>query len=577
MNGINKIKAALTALQPIIVVNTTEPVRFRDLFLFPAVQAAKCFKKWEIRRVTRITPTTAKRWVEDGKASEHMWQNAVDLKTIADYPTDWYSQIVEMKESVITPEGERFYTPADIKAKIASNVTLAPCPELLWLENFEHIINPGDRQEIAIIDMLREAAVEFQSKAFKNILLVGTALKVPDILRPFTEVIELPLPDEKEIEKLTADLLAAYKDKKLKVEPKFVKRFVKNAAGLTEFEVTQAWSNAVALHNQIDENAALVAQARKQQKAKQSGVLEVRPVNRTLDSVGGLQNVKGYVDSIKSILLAPEAAKKYGLRVPSGMLLAGVPGSGKSLSCEAIAGTLGIGLCRFSLGALMDRWVGSSEQNIKQSFQMIEAIAPVVCQIDEIEKMIASDGAGHATFQICKGMLLTWMEERPPGIFIVATCNALDAFDTQQNNALIRARRLDRIYFVDLPGRKAREEIFKIHLEATGHAIPVEKLRSAEVIEASRGFNGAEIETVVQAALAISFQKGLEHPDENILRECARQFKPQSITMQKSIEDLRSWVKSGRADSAGDGVEDAPSGGTVVKTGKGLERFAESN
>lgn len=560
----NKIKFVLDSLQPIVFVNTVEPVRFRDLFLFPAVAASNTrLKDYEIRRVTRLTPTSCKRW-ENGNFSK-----AADLSKGDE--ANWFAQLTEVRTSY-------FPVPDD---KAEDGMRKVWRPDLLWMSNFDAQINPGDKQDAALIDYLIETAIDFQSRPFKTVVVTGSTLKVPDVLRPFVEIVDIPLPDEEEIAKLVDDILERYKAAKMKIDPKVVKAFVRNAKGLTEFEVSQSIANSIASHRAFDSNAPGIAQSRKQQRAKDSGVLEIREVKKTLADVGGLERLKKWIDGIKPIIQSPEAAKKYGVRVPSGCLLAGVPGSGKSLACEAIAGSLGIGFARFSMGAIMDKWVGGSEGNLYETFRLIKAIAPVVLQLDEIDKMLGGDGAGNSTFLSCKGILLTWLEEKPAGIFVTMTCNDMRPFDDAANNALIRSGRVDKIMFVDYPSEEAREEIFKIHFAATGHPVEGNVLRkpcngySQNALQLTHGFSGAEIKEVVESSIREAFAMKLDHPTGEIIADHAAAKKPQSKTLATSIDTLRKWVKDGRAEMAGRSYEDdKKSGGqTSEDTGGGHERF----
>lgn len=553
----NKIKSALDALQPIIFVNTVEPVRFRDLFLFPAVQASRIpIKGAEYRRVTRLTPTSCQQWTGCN------WSKATDLSGSEE--ANWFGMIKEVRRS-------RCKIP---KLETTGEFNDPPMPDLLWMSNFDQQINPGDKQDAALIDFMIEAAIEFESTPYKHIVVTGAALRVPEALRPFVEVIDIGLPDEKEIGVLVDGILDRYKTTKVKVDQKVVKSFVRNSCGLSEFEVKQSLANAIATHRAFDENAPIMAQRRKQQKAKDSGVLEIRDVKKTLADVGGLERLKSYIEGIKPTIAAPEAAKKYGVRVPSGILLAGVPGSGKSLACEAIAGTLEIGFARFSMGAIMDKWVGGSEGNLYNAFKMIAAIAPCVVMFDEFEKMLTGDGAGNSTFLSCKGILLTWLEEKPAGVFVAMTCNDMRPFDDASNNALIRSGRVDKILFVDYPSADAREEIFRIHLaKAGGHPF---KGNISKIISASYGFSGAEIKEVVESSIREAFAIKLEHPTPTIIQSHVEAKKPQSKTLKTSIDVLRQWVKDGRAEMAGTGFEDDLKSGRMAAmeaTSGGLDKF----
>jgi SpoVK/Ycf46/Vps4 family AAA+-type ATPase len=227
---------------------------------------------------------------------------------------------------------------------------------------------------------------------------------------------------------------------------------------------------------------------------------------------------------------------------------------GKSLLAEALGGHWQLPVLLFDVGAAYGSLVGESEANIRRMQKMANAMKPCIVYIDEIEKGLGGDGMDGGTSNRCKQSLLTWLNDKDPQIFVVATANDLSKLN--QIPELTRAGRFDAQFFVDLPSATARLEIFKIHLRATGHDMPENALTDA--VEATHGYSGAEIEAIVQDALREAFnaEPQLEHPTGEMLCECACQRKPLSLVMQETISQLRELVKSGRILPAGSSVED---------------------
>jgi SpoVK/Ycf46/Vps4 family AAA+-type ATPase len=180
----------------------------------------------------------------------------------------------------------------------------------------------------------------------------------------------------------------------------------------------------------------------------------------TDSEVGGLQNLKAY--SARKRLTFTEKAKEYGLTPAKGVMLVGIPGTGKSLSAKAIAGGQ-MPLLRMDIGALMGGIVGESESNMRAALKVAEAVAPAVVWLDEIEKALGNSGGeldGGTSTRVF-GTLLTWMQETTAPIYVVATANDVRSLRPEL------LRRFDDIFFVDLPDADARKEVFSIHLAST--------------------------------------------------------------------------------------------------------------
>jgi SpoVK/Ycf46/Vps4 family AAA+-type ATPase len=133
------------------------------------------------------------------------------------------------------------------------------------------------------------------------------------------------------------------------------------------------------------------------------------------------------------------------------------------------------------------------------------------------------------------GALLTWMQEHRSPVFLVATANDIDALPPE----LLRKGRFDEIFFVDLPGRAAREEILRIHLRTRdrdpGH------FDIAALAGESEGYSGAEIEQAIVSALHGAFDS--ESPLETgMIARALRDSPPLSVTMREKIESLRRWA-----------------------------------
>jgi SpoVK/Ycf46/Vps4 family AAA+-type ATPase len=240
-------------------------------------------------------------------------------------------------------------------------------------------------------------------------------------------------------------------------------------------------------------------------------------------------------------------ARKFGLPTPKGVLLIGVQGCGKSLCAKAVASLWRVPLLRLDLGRVFSSLVGSSEQNVRQAIQIAESVAPAILWMDEIEKALAgtqsSSFSDAGTTSRVFGTFITWLQEKTAPVFVIATANSISQLPPE----LLRKGRFDEIFFVDLPDRSEREDIFKIHIVKRGR--DPEKFDMKKLADTSEGFSGAEIEEAVASALFDVFDTHQELTTESILQNLQATF-PLSRTMKEEIENIREWAQD-RARPAG--------------------------
>ena len=216
----------------------------------------------------------------------------------------------------------------------------------------------------------------------------------------------------------------------------------------------------------------------------------------------------------------------------------GVPGTGKSLCARAVAADWGMPLLRLDPGMLYQKFVGESENQLRQAIQQAEAMAPAILWIDEIEKAFASASATSADGGLSQrmfGTLLSWMQDHREQIFIVATANDISALPPE----LMRKGRFDEVFFIDLPASDARRQIFRIHLQRRGR--DPERFRLDELADASEALTGAEIEESIKGGLFEAYSENRELNTEDILKAIAETC-PLSLLMSERIESLRKWA-----------------------------------
>jgi len=166
----------------------------------------------------------------------------------------------------------------------------------------------------------------------------------------------------------------------------------------------------------------------------------------------------------------------------------------------------------------------------------VEAMRPVVLWVDEIEKGFAAGGEGDGgVSRRLLGTFLRWLQERPDGVFVMATANDVTSLPPE----FLRKGRFDEVFFVDLPGPQARAAIFATHLGRRGHdPADFDLVKLAAV---SEGFSGAEIEAAVVGALYRAFDAGREPTTAEVALEVESTV-PLSVGRREDVGRLRAWA-----------------------------------
>jgi SpoVK/Ycf46/Vps4 family AAA+-type ATPase len=208
-----------------------------------------------------------------------------------------------------------------------------------------------------------------------------------------------------------------------------------------------------------------------------------------------------------------------------------------------IGGLWRLPLIRLDVGALFGSLVGESEERTRRALHLAETIAPCVIWIDEMEKALAHGDLDSGVSQRIFGAILTWMQEKTAPCFVVATANDISRLPPE----LLRKGRFDEIFFLDLPTRQERSEIFAVHLHKR-HRLP-QDFEIERLAEQSEGYVGAEIEQAIIDAMYIGFNADREFTSADI-QEAIRRQVPLSVSQREVVQALRAWLSEGRAQSA---------------------------
>ena len=281
------------------------------------------------------------------------------------------------------------------------------------------------------------------------------------------------------------------------------------ARGMTSTEaenaIALAWAEAKAYNDQFVQTVF----QEKIAQLKKNGLLTYMEPNVCFDNVGGLSGLKTWLMSRKKAY--SKEARMYNLPLPKGMLLASVPGTGKSLICKAIAKEFDCPLFALDIGSVFGSLVGDSEKNMREVIKTVESVGKCVLLIDEIEKSLSNSavsGAGDSGVSSrIFGTFLTWLNDRTNPAFIVATTNN----HTLLPPALIRKGRFDQLFWVDLPTADERKEIFNVVIKKYNR--DPRNFAINTFVAGSKQFTGAEIEEVFKDAMYKAFDQGEEVSD----------------------------------------------------------------
>jgi ATP-dependent 26S proteasome regulatory subunit len=407
--------------------------------------------------------------------------------------------------------------------------------------------SPVSDRTLPIIRAIKNLARQLQQSRSTLILLSHTLVLPPELMEEVS-ILDFSLPYVDEIDLLIKQRVVP---ESLNLTQLAREQLVKACQGLSRTRIHRILARAIAAKGEVNEADILSVLDEKKAAIRQTGILEFFTAHESLKRVGGLDNLKQWVQMRQDVFT--EEARRYGIPNPKGVLLVGIQGTGKSLSAKTIAHEWRLPLLRLDVGRLFGGLVGESESRMRQMIQIVEAIAPCVLWIDEIDKAfgnIASGADGDSgTSRRVFGSLITWMQEKTSPVFIVATANNVQILPAE----LLRKGRFDEIFFLNLPTEQEREDIFRVHLQ---------KLRPSRIrdfdltllAKQTKNFSGAEIEQVIIDGMHLAFGRGIPGDRQDFTTEdiiqAIEETVPLAAISRQQIELLKRWAANAGARSA---------------------------
>ena len=494
-NSMTEIEVLIRARYPIIYVVTYEEERVEQLLLSIAKDMGKDVFSWSVTRglITAGLSLQSRKTLIDGSADPLI-------------ALDGIMQRVE--------------------------------PAVYLMKDFHQYI-----AEPSITRKMREIAMHLKN-SYKTLILISPRVQIPVELEKDITVVDFDLPDYPTLVRFFDDILKDIGSKpeiKIDLDSTAKERFVKAFQGLTFKEAENVIARALIIHLKLDAEVIPTVLSEKKQIIRKSGILEYYEYNEGLENIGGLKNLKEWF--MKRSSAFSDEARNFGLPAPKGVMLLGIQGCGKSLCAKTVSSLWKQPLLHLDMSRIFSSLIGSSEENLRRAMKIAESVAPAILWVDEIEKAFAgtqsSSFSDAGTTSRVFGGFITWLQEKTSPVFVIATANAISQLPPE----LMRKGRFDEIFFVDLPSKEERKEIFAIHLKKRGR--PAKEFDLELLSARTEGFSGAEIEEAIVSALYDVFYLKKDLKTEHILKSVSETV-PISKTMAEQIEEMREWAK-GRA------------------------------
>jgi len=371
----------------------------------------------------------------------------------------------------------------------------------------------------------------------KTIIIIGSDFNIPKELQDLITILQFQLPLDVEINQ---ELKRLVNSLNIDINPQLFENLTQACQGLSLERIRRVLSKIIATHKTIDENSISVLLSEKKQIISQTEVLEYWSVNERITNIGGVANLKDWLKKRKKSFSTQ--ASNYGLPTPRGLLLVGIQGTGKSLTAKAISSEWQLPLLKLDVGRLFGGIVGESEARLRQMIDIAENLSPCILWIDEIDKSFSNtDSKGDSgTSNRILGTFISWLSEKTKPVFVVATANNVDLLPLE----IIRKGRFDEIFFLDLPQKEEREQIFKIHLQEfrpkSWNLFDYEKLA-----QLSESFSGAEIRQSIIEAMYHAFYEEREFTTNDICLALNELIPLAELESQQTLK-LKNWAASGR-------------------------------
>lgn len=305
----------------------------------------------------------------------------------------------------------------------------------------------------------------------KSVYLVVTPTfsTIPADLVPYVSSVYLPKMEDEEIADILNETFERNHIDISRIAASFYNQMVVNFRGFSKAKIEQVLNKSIGIHylarGAVD-CKSILNEIRIEKKSLLDGCRGLKWEKVEDTGIAGLDSITSWLEARKELFSDPENAIKRHMDIPRGIIVAGIPGSGKSLMAKSAAHILGLPLVSLDMGDLLGGLVGDSEHNMIEALRIAERMSPCVLWIDEIEKAFSGSsqnssqsdgGVGRRMF----GKFLTWMQEKSSSCFVFATSNDVTSLPPE----LFRSERFDRKFFTFMPTAEDCSKIFASNIQ----------------------------------------------------------------------------------------------------------------
>jgi hypothetical protein len=376
--------------------------------------------------------------------------------------------------------------------------------------------------------------------------VLAPVVQIPVELDKLFVVLDHPLPDREQLQCIARELTSEQPEDLPKGAE--LERVLDAAAGLTRYEAEGSFALSIARHGAIEPSAIWELKA---QTLKKNNLLTLHRGRESFTDLGGLQALKDFCRRA----LTPRQNRNVR---PRGILLLGIPGTGKSCFARALGNEMGRPTLLLDLGALYGSLVGATEQNVRQALRIADAMSPSILFCDELEKALSGVGgqgdSGVSTRLF--GTLLSWLSDHESDVMFVGTCNDISKMPPEFS----RAERFDAVYFLDLPSRAEKDLIwqqYRKHFQVAAQQTRPEDL----------DWTGAEIRSCCRLAALLDVS----------LEEASQHVVPVAVTASESVDRLRTWASGRCLNAAAAGIYRRGTSDEPAKAVRRVQRGPSSN
>lgn len=350
---------------------------------------------------------------------------------------------------------------------------ISPCVYFNWRprlkdddESLRNILEifVGMHQSLEIEKNARLIIDEGRQAAYLHSMIILASTESPDMgwLNRYINVVYVGSLQDKEVEDIIRRFLVR---NGVASTDSFIEQLVVNFRGVSEREIDVVLRKCLVSeyfdHSDAEHQNKILMEIRglKRQMLNGFNGLKWIPIDKNATKASGLDAITKWFEDRKDIFSDPERKQKEGFDVPKGVLVTGIPGTGKSLMAKEAARILNLPLIAMDLGDLQEGVVGKSEEHMAAALRIVDTMAPCVLWIDEIEKAFSGADSSQSDGGVMRrmfGKFLTWMQEKQSFCFVFATSNDISKLPPE----LFRSERFDDKFYNFMPSVEECADIF---------------------------------------------------------------------------------------------------------------------